>query len=415
MELYYADQVDEFAGLIAYHYEQADRPLEAAKYYERAASWVGALHASQAIRHWRKVRALLERLSPTEEADRMHATAGAKIAVLGWREGMTLAEVKPLIDEAQQFATKGDDRMMPWLCTMEGRMLVASGGPADAYVDLAKKSLLYIDVDRDLGRVAAAHASLCQAYSWAGLLREALQANDVALAYAHHVDAYERAFFGFSIEQWVLSLRSRLLSRMGRVGEARECLDRMLHVEASSREPPVPGMSRVGFVELAWAMEDAQLAHLHARELPEVAEKYGTPYLRAFALGYSGIAASIAGRFDDALDDYMKSLKVVRETGAAREYEPELLASIAECHLKRGDPERAHASATEAIDLSRLRTTRVAECRSLIARAEAALATGLPDAEQDLADAQQLLALTGATVCRAGFERARGLSAARAA
>src|SRR3569832_2966430 len=93
MELYYAEQADEYAGLIGYHYEQAGQPLQAATCYERAAGWVGALHAAQAIRHWRKVRLLLMTFEQSAERDRRCATAGAKIATLGWREGMTHAEV----------------------------------------------------------------------------------------------------------------------------------------------------------------------------------------------------------------------------------------------------------------------------------------------------------------------------------
>ena len=415
MELYYREQVDEYAALIAYHFEQAGLVLKAASYFERAATWLGSMHSTQAIRHWTKVRTLLEKTEHSEDIDRQRATAGAKIATLGWREGMTLDQVKPLIDEALQFANQGDDRLVPWLLTIEGRMMVASGGPADGYVERVKKALLYIDVDRDTGRIAAAHASLCQAYSWAGLLKDALAANDVALECAHHVDAFDRAFFGFSIEQWVLSLRARLLARMGRSSEAQRCLEEMMKLETTSREPPVPGMARIGLVDLAWATGDADLAHLHAGELPELAEKYGTPYLRAFALGSAAIAASLAGRHPQARDDYARALKVVRETGAAREYEPELLASLAECELQLGDAVRAHAHATEAITLSRARTTRIAECRALIVRAGAALALGDGQPFNDLDQAQVLIDLTGAVVCRVALERTRGLSAARAA
>ena len=413
MELFYGEDADEYAALIAYHFEQAGIAHNAARYYERAANWVGSLHAAQAIRHWTKVRSLFDKVERTQEVDRQRATAGAKIATLGWREGMTLADVKPLIDEALQFANKGDDRLVPWLLTIEGRMLVASGGAADGYVDLVRKSLLYIDVDRDPGRVAAAHACLCQAYSWAGLLREALAANDVALASAHHVDAFDRAFFGFSIDQWVMSLRARVLVRMGRADEARACLDKLVELEATSRETPVAGVSRTGFVDLAWATRDADLARRHARELPDIGKKYPTPYVVAFCLGYAGIAASVAGDHDRAVQESGEALKLIRDSGAAREFESEVLACLAESHLRLQDWEAAHAHAQEAVEMSRARTTRMAECRALIARGEAAAAMGL-DPMADFAQADALIGVTGALVCRPMLERARALSGARA-
>lgn len=406
MELYYGEEADEYAALIAYHFEQAGMALESAKYYERAANWVGSLHAAQAIRHWNKVRALLDGAQPGAAVDRQRANAGAKVAILGWREGMTLEQVKPLIDHALQFAGKGDDRLVPWLLTIEGRMMVGSGGPADGYVERVKKALLYIDVDRDPGRVCVAHTSLCQAYSWAGLLREALASNDVARRGMDHVEPFERAFFGFSIEQWVLSLRARLLVRLGRADEARRCLAELVEHEARSREPPVPGMSHTGFVDLAALLGDAQLARDHAAHLRSIAQKYGTPYVQAFALGYGGIALAVAGEHEPAVGEYTAALKIVRESGAAREFEPELLAALAESELQleRWEPARGHAS--EAVELSRARTTRIAECRALVARGHAHAALGL-DPAPHLAQAEALLEATGAVVCRPALERAR--------
>src|SRR6185369_16673429 len=135
MELYYAEQIDEYAGLIAYHFEQAGERMNAARYSARAAAWVGNTNPAQSIKHWRKVRQLLEQVPRDPEVDRLRVTAGGKIALLGWREGMTLQEVKPLIEEALALANQADDRLVPWLLTIEGRMVVASGGPADSYVD----------------------------------------------------------------------------------------------------------------------------------------------------------------------------------------------------------------------------------------------------------------------------------------
>jgi adenylate cyclase len=262
--------------------------------------------------------------------------------------------------------------------------------------------------------VCVAHTSLCQAYSWAGLLREALDSNDRARGITAHVQPFERAFFGFSIEQWVLSLRARLLVRMGRADEARQCLAELIEHEATSREPPVPGMSRTGFVDLAWLLGDADLAREHAGELPKIAEKYGTPYVHAFSLGYSGIALGIAGEHERAVSEYNAALKIVRETGAAREFEPELLAALAESELQLERWQAARDHAHDAVELSRTRTTRIAECRGLIARAHAQAALG-QDPREDLAAAEALIDVTGAAVCRPALQRALALSAARAA
>jgi class 3 adenylate cyclase/tetratricopeptide (TPR) repeat protein len=411
MELYYHGRLDEYAGLVGYHFEEAGAHLEAARYNARAGLWVGSTNAAQAIKYWRKVRHLLANVARNPEVDRLQVTAGGKIALLGWREGLTLEEVKPLIDDAMAVANEVDDRLIPWLLTIEGRMLVASGGPADGYVDCVKKALLYIDFDRDAGRVAVAHAFLSQAYAWAGLLQDALAANDVALANAAHVDPFDREFIGFSVEQWVLGIRARLLIRMGRFEEASRCLGNMLEQETMSAEPPMPGMARFGFIELAMATADVKLAQQHALELHCSADEFATPYLGIFMHGYHGLASTVAGEHEAALKYFERALALIRSTGAAKEFESEVLASLAECRLRLGHYQQAHAQATEAIELSRLRTTRVAQCRALITRGAAALADkGAPDreaAEDDFLRAEDLIGRTGAVTCRTALDRAR--------
>lgn len=418
MERYYGSRLDEYAALISYHFEQAGAAAPAARYSARAAAWLGSTHAAQSIRLWRKVRTLLEGAEETDDVQRQRVTAGAKIATLGWREGMTLAEVKPLIDEAVRFANAVDDRLLPWLMTVEGRMVVADGGPADAYVDCAKKALLYIDVDRDPGRVALAHAFLCQAYAWAGLLRESLAASDVALANSAHVDAFDREFIGFDIEQWVLGMRMRVLARLGRAADAHDCHETMRTIAATSGLQPVPGMASMALVELAWADRDGDLAGQQQETFARILQSESTPpYVAAFCHGYSGVALALGGAYGEAMARFEQALALVRSSGAAKEYEAELLAAMAECLLHAGEAQRAHACAGEAVQLARARSTRVAECRALIARLQAAEALGVPadDVGAERARVESLLDQTGAGALRAALDRVSARNAARAA
>jgi tetratricopeptide (TPR) repeat protein len=275
-------------------------------------------------------------------------------------------------------------------------------------------------MDRDVGRVAAAHASLAHAYAWAGLLNESLEASAVALRDVEHIDAFDQEFFGFNIKHWVLGIRARVLIRLGRLDDAAACLAEMLDVESVSSQQPVPGMSRIGFLELALFNEDAALAHQHGEEVSRIGDKYAAaPYVQAFVHGYRGWAMTLTGNHDGAVAAVDDALKLVRSSGAAREYETEVLAAMAECRLKMGDFAQAREHAHEAVAMARARSTRVAECRALISRGQAVLALGEPDArtqaEEDFARAEELIRLTGAIVCARQLERARAFSAARAA
>lgn len=402
MEVYYRDQLDEYAALIAYHYESAGQPVDAAHHSSRAAQWVGSTNAALAIKHWHKVRALLHGQARSSRADSLRVRAGGQIAVLGWREGLVLQEVQPFIDEAMALAGEVDNRLIQLLLMVEGRMLQASGGPADGYVERLLKALALMPVGADLGRAATLNAALSQAYAWAGLLPQALAANDIALRDMEKIDRLDREFIGFSIEHWVMGMRGRLLTRLGRLEEAEQCLKELLVLGQSSNDPVILQFAHFGHVDLAWCRKDPALALAHSTRVAEIAEKHEGPYLRVFALSCLALAASIGGDFETAQRTFSQALILVRNAKVAMEFETEILASLAECHRGLGRFEQALDVAREAITLSRQRCTRLPECRALITCAAAMLDThGLASAVEAralFAEAEGLVRMTGASI-----------------
>ncbi|MEW6272196.1 MAG: hypothetical protein AB1689_23180, partial [Thermodesulfobacteriota bacterium] len=59
LEALHGERVHEHAALLASHYEAAGRKTEAARWHERAARWAGLHDRTEALRHWRAVRALI--------------------------------------------------------------------------------------------------------------------------------------------------------------------------------------------------------------------------------------------------------------------------------------------------------------------------------------------------------------------
>lgn len=402
MEAHYNAQPGEFAALIAYHYAAAGQLVHAAKHEALAAKWTGSTNSAQAIKHWRKVRSLLEGQTQETETDRLRAMACSQISLLGWREGLSLAEVQPFIDEAMELAGRVDSRLTQLLLMVEGRMLQANGGPADGYVQRVQQALALLPAGGDSGRAATLNAALSQAYGWAGLLELALAANDAALAGVDSVDKFDRDFMGFSIEQWLLGLRGRLLTRLGRYDEAHSCLQQMVLAAEHSMDPVILQIAHHGYVDLACSREDIALAEEHAMRISKLDERHAIPYLRAFALSSRGMAATVGSDFSTALSSFTEALQLIRTANVAPEYETEILANIAECFRRLGDVENCLVFAGEAIELSRKRSTRLPECRALITRG-AALVDGhgvlhAADAGQSLDLAEQLIKLTGARI-----------------
>src|SRR5262249_1094616 len=87
-------RLDEFAGLLAHHYEAAGQPLQSALYLQRAARWVGRTNSAEAIRNWKKIRSLLSEEPSTATTDGLRALASGQILSSGWREGMPSEEAK---------------------------------------------------------------------------------------------------------------------------------------------------------------------------------------------------------------------------------------------------------------------------------------------------------------------------------
>jgi class 3 adenylate cyclase len=199
IERFYPERLSEFAALLSHHFEEAGEIDAAAEYAARAARWVGSTSPAQAIKHWHKVRALKADRPRTPDNDALKITASGQIAWLGWREGMTSEEARPFIQEALEWARDIDDSMIALLLFIEGRIAGASGGQADAYVEIVKEALALTEPRHDAGRTATLNASLSQAYGWAGLLREALAANDIALAGASSIADFDHKFLGYSI------------------------------------------------------------------------------------------------------------------------------------------------------------------------------------------------------------------------
>ncbi|WP_262031230.1 ATP-binding protein [Microvirga sp. Mcv34] len=408
---YYADRQDEVAGLISFHYEAAGMLSNAAEYARKAAEWIGSMHPAQAIRQWQVVRRLVHAQSLSVRDNALLILSSAQIAWLGWREGMGAKDAAPYIQEALAVARETDDTMVPLLLFVEARISGASGGAADHYVARVTDALAILDNAADQSRAATLYASLSQAYGWAGLFKEALEANDRALSLLQHVQDFENRFLGYSVEHWTLSLRARILIHLNRIDEGRAWLDHMLAIEDGRIDPTVQFISHLGYVDLAWLSGDPDLAQRHATRVSQLAERHGTPYLKVFAYACVAMAKGLAGDARGAIHEFEEGLNFMHSARAALDYEPDMMAGLAECQAQAGQYGEALLAAERTIGLSRDRAARLTECRALIVAGEAMVAGREKDRRKDalrlFAKAEALIQLTGATILEPRLKAAR--------
>jgi class 3 adenylate cyclase/tetratricopeptide (TPR) repeat protein len=400
-------KLDEFAGLLAYHYEAAGQPLEAVTHLQRAAQWIGKTNSAEALKSWKKVRALLQDQPQSEYVDRLRAMSSGQILNFGWREGMSAEEVKPYAEEALKFARASDPMNEPILLGAYGRILAATAA-ADDYVNLVQDALKLTSGQGDVGRYATVNAMLSQAFFMSGRLGEALEAGQRALVAITEQGGFHdkvtlglnpNQILGFDVEHWIKCLRTRILVRLGRFGEAEQRIAEVLQAAPERVAAVVQFIPHFATVEMAWGRGRPELAKTHAARVAELAEVSGTPYLRVAATAVAGVASAAAGDFKAAGRQLREAIDFARSARAGLEFEARMLADLAEVLYRSGDFHPALQTANEAMMVARRRTDRVAELHATVLRGLIIAAWGNASTDEldELAGkAQNLLTLSGA-------------------
>jgi class 3 adenylate cyclase/tetratricopeptide (TPR) repeat protein len=401
---------DEFAGLLAHHFEAAGQPLEAVNHLQRAGRWIGKTNSAAALKNWKKVRSLLNDQPRSEANDRLRALASGQILSFGYREGMSAEDAKPFAEEALSYARTADKMHEPILLGAYGRILAATAA-ADDYVALVQDAVKLTSSEGDAGRFATVNGMLSQAFFMAGRLNEAFNAGDVALAAITMQQGFDQhvtlglnvvQLLGFDVEHWIRCLRTRILVRLGRFSDAEEWLARVLQIDPDRIVPIVQFIPHLAFVEMAWARSDSVTAQWHAAQVGEIAEKSAIPYVRVAAMTCSGLARSVSGDFSGAARSLRDAIEFARRAKAGLEFEAGILTNLADAHYRGGDFSAALETSQEAIAAARRRTDRVSECHASIVRAMALAGTNdvrsYDEAIALRARAEQLMSVTGAAL-----------------
>ncbi|HKS20874.1 MAG TPA: adenylate/guanylate cyclase domain-containing protein [Bradyrhizobium sp.] len=401
-------QLDEFAGLLAYHYEAAGQTLSAVGHLQRAAQWIGKTNSAEALKNWKKVRSLLQDQPDSEHTDRLRALASGQILNFGWREGMSADEVKPYAEEAIKYARIADPAHEPILLGAYGRVL-ASTAAADDYVNLVLDAVKLTSGKGDVGRFATVNAMLSQAFFMSGRLYEALNAGEVALAAITEQGGFDsnvtlglnpNQILGFDVEHWIKCLRTRILVRLGRFREAELRLAEVLQAVPERIAAVVQFIPHFASVELAWGTGDPELARPHAVKVAELAEQSGMPYLRVAAIASTAIAKATTGQFTEAAQQLQEAIHYARSARAGLEFEARMLADLADVLYRAGNFDAALPAADEAVAVARRRTDRIAELHATLLRGLVLGAAGDGRDNEEIGQlasrAEELLKVSGA-------------------
>jgi adenylate cyclase len=394
----FADRLDEFAALLAYHLEEAGDLKGAAQAHMRSAIWMGANDARQALAAWRKVCVILGQTPPDRETDFMRMMASGQVVNFAWREGVPADEARPYFETASQLALGAKNmRANALIHAAYGRILAAAGS-ADEYVAKIREAQALSTGSTDKSLSVTLDAVLCHALRLSGRLTNAIDVNTSALARADELGTFERQMLGFDIAPWLLVMRGQTLVTMGRGDEARSDLDRVIQMEPSTVDPTHYAIPSLAYIDWAWATGDAALADLHAARAVDIAERAGSPYLLVYARSSLALAHLVGKRLDEAIAVLSDTLAFARSRKAGLENEARMLADLAQAHLRRGEAERATPFADEAIAIAQGRNARAIEGYARLLRAAALRSSDPKAAAGEKRTADALLGESGAAL-----------------
>ena len=107
-EAHASDRLDEYAGLLAHHWECADEPLTAAHWHVRASRVAGMTQGTEMVRHLRRALSLLDGAAQTEEALSLGSEVLSLLLGAGIRTGR-IDDAEQLIERAEKLVRASED------------------------------------------------------------------------------------------------------------------------------------------------------------------------------------------------------------------------------------------------------------------------------------------------------------------
>jgi adenylate cyclase len=147
---------------------------------------------------------------------------------------------------------------------------------------------------------------------------------------------------------------------------AAQSIAKLTASEKDHPDPAVQFIPHLAGVELAWLTHDLKLADHHSIRIDEIAASSRIPYLAVYASVCKALVLSLSGNHVAAIQKLESAIRLATEAYAGMEYQSEMLASLAEIHLRSNSPTAAFRVAERGIAVARERHARLAECRSTI-------------------------------------------------
>ena len=396
----YPEKLDERAALVAHHWESAGESLQAADWHRRAAEWAGVRDPAEALRHWRRVRSLLEEVPESPETIGLGLMARHQILKFGWRLGISKAEAARVFTEGKALAERSGNVPMLTFITVNYGGVKNVAGEVEEGISLATEALRLAEQTGDVLLVLGTEYGLAIAFMMSGRLRESLALSDTVIARASDDPTLGLEIFGLCPALSASYVRVLIQGYQGRPKEALRDLDRTVQLAQEHGDTEVLAWAHGYYSMIARMTGDHRGALAHGRKAFEIAEKTGSQFNRVAARRDLGLAQVLNEEWPEARETLEAALAIAREERAGLFLEAQILAFLAETYLALGEEDRAREAASESVTVTRRRRVRLYACEAHLANARVFLATEGAKAreviEATLVEAMTIVQETGA-------------------
>jgi predicted ATPase/class 3 adenylate cyclase len=407
METRFADKLGECAAEIAWHWEGASDGVQAARWHLRAAEWADARDAREYGRHVRRAYDLARELPEDDAAATLLAQAAGGILKQAWHFGISLDEARDVFASGQRAAGRtGDARARAYLAaTFVGPLVVA--GHLREGLEVARQAISRLEELQDRELYARFIVGLGAMEAFVGNLDRAERLLEAFDREVPDESLSVVADEGVALVPFRLVWLAQIYAWRGRLREAAPLLERVRRFLRATRSPGdallIPHVLLIG--ELHGELSDA--AALAAQGMT-LAEELGSSTHRYCALGAVARAHALRGEWEAAVRSFEEAIAFRKATGIGRELEGIDMASLAQALLALGQPERARATAAQAVATVIERGSLLQELQAGLVLARAEVALGNDTAlEPLLARCETLITEMGAWAYRAHLAEVR--------
>ncbi len=362
----YADRLEEFHEMLAYHYSRSDDTEKAIGYLRLSGDKAARSYSNrEAINYYREAIRLLDEQPESEENKKakmdVYLSMIYSLYLLNYPEGSmeVLENAEGLSEEL------GDERALAKIYGILARYQTLRGNTSLG-IEYCAKCFDAAEKAGDVDTMAETGFDICVPMHYVGRLEDVGIISDriIRLIEEHRREDDIRVG-GLMVYSHQCGWRGMILTWLGEFDEAESVLKRGLEHTLEVGDTFGTGWIEYFYSLLLSFKGDPDAVIEHARRSLQCFEETGLGFYMGFPLTCLGWGHYMLGEYGEAVEYAKKGVELNREVGAPI-VTPQLESQLALFQLAAGDPGNALRNAEEALTLSRNYRSKMLEAFSLL-------------------------------------------------